>query len=791
MRLEKCHIENFGKLSDLTIDFTPGCNVINQENGWGKSTLADFIRVMFYGFANERTRKSDYDNERKRYMPWQGGVYGGQITFCAGGRRYILSRQFGTREKDDSFELRNADTNMVCEDFTTDIGQELFHINRESFQKTVFISHNDCETASTDDIHAKIGNLAEYTDDIKNYQQVDQKLGDLINAMSQRRKTGSLYKKKEEIQMLTEEIRQGQGIQQAITQKEQLRSQEKEMQQALQQQVETLQQEQKRLSRMKDDQSIREQYEAKKTEVSERLHQVEQSASVFPEEIPQREELEKVMGECSRLAQLENACRIYQMDPETEAQWQRLSVQFADGSLLTAPEEIHRQIAEWEQCLKQQEELERRQTALEAEQEQRQKEQQQKQEAAQQAKSPAWLAAGVILAILGLVLLLLKGALGIIPLLAAVGCMAVGIFWGRIRKTSQDPVHPEQDLTGKQQALEQERRELSQRREQVKHFCQQREIPFEPYQISGSLMQLEHQQRQYREWQEKRKNYQENTQKYEELSRRIRDYISRIGFSLEEDMAGQLRQISRLLENYQSAEREYGNAEKRLQEFEQSHTMAEIPEPKEGEEMISLEEITSKIQEINDQIQQKRRNIISYDRQLEQDREAEEELREKGNELGRLQEEFEQEKRKLGYIEKTRQYLEAAKESFTSRHMEPVMGAFRKYYRMLTGSDGEEFHIDANMNITISRQGMQREMQFFSAGYRDLMGLCLRMAFVQAMYQEEKPFILMDDPFVNLDEEKGNAGLELVREIAAEYQVIYFTCRRERDVNNSVPKAQR
>ena len=136
MRLENCHIENFGKLSDVTMDFTSGCNVINQENGWGKSTLADFIRVMFYGFANERTRKSDYENERKRYTPWQGGTYGGQITFSTDGKRYVMSRTFGTKEKDDTFELRNADTNMVCDDFSTEIGQELFHINRDSFQKT-------------------------------------------------------------------------------------------------------------------------------------------------------------------------------------------------------------------------------------------------------------------------------------------------------------------------------------------------------------------------------------------------------------------------------------------------------------------------------------------------------------------------------------------------------------------------------------------------------------------------------------------------------------------------------
>jgi uncharacterized protein YhaN len=57
MRLISCHIENFGKLSDLNIDFSSDSNVINQENGWGKSTLVMFIKVMFFVFLMKKERK--------------------------------------------------------------------------------------------------------------------------------------------------------------------------------------------------------------------------------------------------------------------------------------------------------------------------------------------------------------------------------------------------------------------------------------------------------------------------------------------------------------------------------------------------------------------------------------------------------------------------------------------------------------------------------------------------------------------------------------------------------------
>ncbi|MBQ3516575.1 MAG: AAA family ATPase, partial [Lachnospiraceae bacterium] len=49
MRLVSCYIENFGKLHRFSYDFQEGLNVICEENGWGKTTLAAFLKAMFYG----------------------------------------------------------------------------------------------------------------------------------------------------------------------------------------------------------------------------------------------------------------------------------------------------------------------------------------------------------------------------------------------------------------------------------------------------------------------------------------------------------------------------------------------------------------------------------------------------------------------------------------------------------------------------------------------------------------------------------------------------------------------
>ena len=60
-----------------------------------------------------------------------------------------------------------------------------------------------------------------------------------------------------------------------------------------------------------------------------------------------------------------------------------------------------------------------------------------------------------------------------------------------------------------------------------------------------------------------------------------------------------------------------------------------------------------------------------------------------------------------------------------------------------------------------------------------------RLALVDAMYPKEKRFLVLDDPFVNLDEEKMAHGNELFGKISGEYQILYFTCHASRNIENT------
>ena len=95
---------------------------------------------------------------------------------------------------------------------------------------------------------------------------------------------------------------------------------------------------------------------------------------------------------------------------------------------------------------------------------------------------------------------------------------------------------------------------------------------------------------------------------------------------------------------------------------------------------------------------------------------------------------------------------------------------------MISGDTADRFHIDANTAVTVDELGRQRDSVSLSSGYRDLVGICLRMALVDAMYKGEAPFLVMDDPFANLDDKKVAAARRFVEELGKTYQVVYFTC---------------
>ena len=176
MKLLQCHVDNFGRLSDFDYAFSDGLTVICQPNGFGKSTLAAFLKAMLYGFPRTAGR-SISGNERKKYLPWQGGTYGGSLDFEFEGVRYRVRRTFGKTAARDTFSLRDLDHRTESSRFDQRLGEELFQLDADSFMRSVYLPQGqEQEWGATTSIRTKLGDLVDDTDDLNNYDTAMERL---------------------------------------------------------------------------------------------------------------------------------------------------------------------------------------------------------------------------------------------------------------------------------------------------------------------------------------------------------------------------------------------------------------------------------------------------------------------------------------------------------------------------------------------------------------------------------------------------------------------------------------
>jgi uncharacterized protein YhaN len=129
---------------------------------------------------------------------------------------------------------------------------------------------------------------------------------------------------------------------------------------------------------------------------------------------------------------------------------------------------------------------------------------------------------------------------------------------------------------------------------------------------------------------------------------------------------------------------------------------------------------------------------------------------------------------------KTLDFLTQAKEKLDANYSDPMKEGFAKYVKMLDGK--LKLVIDTDLKVSLEEDGRLHESDYLSAGYKDLVNFCSRMALVDALYTEEVPPLILDDPFVNLDDSKVPSALKLVKDMGEEKQILYFACHESRKI---------
>lgn len=796
MKLLACHIENFGKLSDLSFDFEDGINVINQSNAWGKSTLAAFLKAMFYGLDAKKEAKA-FEKERVLYRPWQGGVFGGELDFEMEGKSYRISRTFGRTEKTDEFHLYDLATNLECLDYSDQIGTEIFDLDSGSFKRTIYIAQNDCVGGVSDRINAKLGNLAENTDDINNFESASRHLKDILNQLTPDRVTGSIKKRKNYIARLTQELRAFEAAQQGL---EGLRRKEQVVSSQIEELMGIRQNYAQALvvaSEESRKQELRMQYDALCKDVDEKEEKVNALKAFFPNGVPQKEEFKAQMQFVRNMENKKAQLKGLELTAGEHETWKGLEAMF-EAEVPTV-KQIEASLETLASIDKQKENfasLEMHMHLLEK-------------ELKEEPEEPVFerfshkipLFAGVGIMLVGLAALALW-FMNMIPvtndkyLLIAIICtilfggvfVIIGALQGSRAKKEREAwrtsVNNEKanvrqrydELKGQASSLKEH---INQVHGTVGTFLERFHVYCKVDEYSAKLYEMKNQLAEYERLTEKISESMNTRKEFESELQKIRVFTEEYGYSESEDLSSVINSYQEKATEYHLAQQAYAEAYKKRENFEKRQDKSFWT--KEGRCPYGIDELNQMIQQADAKLEELKTAKAQYTKQLEDLQEQLDLRDEKQAELGEQLYQQEKDTKRYTIIKLTQEYLTKAKEQFTARYMDPIANGFSKYYQMLTGDDSNAWVIDANINLKMKEQGELRDTRWLSAGYQDLLGVCMRLALVDTMYKEEKPFLILDDPFVNLDKEKVEAGNQLLLEVAKEYQVIYFTCHDSRN----------
>ncbi|MCC8168552.1 MAG: AAA family ATPase, partial [Clostridiales bacterium] len=329
MKLLACQVENFGKLSDYSVVFSEGLNTIIEDNGWGKTTLAAFLKAMLYGL-DPKKEPGAYDKERVMYRPWQGGTYGGTLDFEVGTKSYRVSRTFGRTEKADEFRLYDLATMLESRDYSASLGTEIFDLDSTSFKRSVFIGQSDCAFMPTDSISAKLGNLAENTNDINNYESAYGNIKDALNRLTPNRATGSIRRRQQLMAQLDAEISSLDAAQDGYSRIRVMRKEKIDEKEALSAQREGLAQALKDASEKSAVLEKRASYNALLAEEQQAADNCKKYEEKFPAGVPTEEDLRKFTGTVRQMAEVEATIRNLCSEDADAQEYERLRERFGD-----------------------------------------------------------------------------------------------------------------------------------------------------------------------------------------------------------------------------------------------------------------------------------------------------------------------------------------------------------------------------------------------------------------------------------------------------------------------------
>ena len=798
MKILECYIENFGRISAKKYDFAKGLNCIKEDNGSGKTTLAAFIKAMLFGLSDTKKQNLD-ENDRKHYLPWDGSVAGGSLTFETGGKIYRVERRFAPKASDDTMAVYDTATGRRVSYFDSGLGEVLFGIDADGFERTVFLSERALSPKSDNkSISAKLSDLVGCDGDLGSMDEAMKRLEDERKFYYKKGGGGELADVKARIDELTRRLAVLGEIE-AAQESSRLRISELQTQLAEAKILSaTLMKERENAIVRAAETGYEKQQAQLKASLDEAVERRGLISEIFGERIPTFAEIDEASYKATEAKNI-----TYTLDESPErAEFKKLSARF-DGVVDRARiERAKIAISELRAIeAKKNDPYAQRALRIFKKRVPRESEIDEIENLASSGKpkSGKWVIPAVILS----VLLAVVGAM-IHPALILAG------FVGLIATFLIDAANRRKQITAISQKIDdfflsvsgircEDDEEVFDRLREMRASLNvlaflsetgedQREVLeglvtlFTDGRGGDLVLSAEHIIAEYERYAElsvaERYIMGERVQRGERAQRMNADatlFLS--GFKTKtDDPFGELRQAlteyNRLTAEIVAKRNEIEKLESRISlgEGTQRDAMNKIAEidtkRRETEECIATLERELAIAE---------RNYAAYSDELDGRCEVEMRKSELEEILAKNTDNYET-------ILLTKKYITLAKDNMSAKYLGKTKAGFMKYAEMIGQIQGESFEMDTDFGIKKQEGATTKSIEAYSRGTRDLYNLAARLALVDSLYEIEKPFIILDDPFTAFDDRKTDAALKLLKEFSKERQIIYFTCAKSRAI---------
>lgn len=669
MKLLSCYVSSFGRLNDFSYDFTIGLNTIKKDNGWGKTTLATFIKAMFYGL--DSSKRNVADNERTKYKPWNSTQkFGGFIEFEWGKNQYRIERYFGLKEAEDSIKLFDVKTGREYSN-TENLGDRIFEIDKEGFLSTTYFSQKDFQIKSNSSLTAKFNSVCEIQD-TKTFDKALLKLEERSKRYKYRGDKGLIFDIEHEIFDLTEEIDRAQKSVQTVD--------------LLKKEVVDLESDINGLN------ACIKQLTQKVSEAGE-IEALKVKKAHYEQLVEDRKALVLELEKVENFLNGNSVSR------------QEINDYLVCGKDLISVESniniLQKDICDIKDNLNNKKEENKNNTSL------------------------IWYIVATILAIAGVACVFFNVALGVVLMVLALG----GVFIGLMGKT---PIKNEDDTY--KQLLESKEQELN------KYFSLKKEI------LSS-----------------------------------IDGFVSKFNLPLNLDRFDALNKISSLIESHANLKKELETNGLKIKQYDDVvNSFCTLLQSN-----SSVDSLKKELLSLQDEYQKKSNILAGKKNSLAVNENVSSTIIDLESRKAELI------NKKQEYIDnyelliKTLKFLKIADENLKVKYREPLQASLNKYLGEI--DEGKmQAQIDIDLNVSIQEKDGIKVADYYSKGYQNLIEICKRFALTDVLFKGEKPFIVLDDPFYNFDDEKLKNALALIKKLSNEYQIIYFICHESRREQNEI-----